>query len=102
MGGMGRVFDGGYAEYTCVPANRVVAIKTELDWKSLGAVPEMLWTAYGSLFRSLKLEKRDRLLVIGGTSSVGLAGGDCEESWGRGCGHDKEGWERGNAEGEWT
>jgi len=42
MGGMGRVFDGGYAEYTCVPANHVVTIKTELDWKSLGAVPEML------------------------------------------------------------
>ncbi len=42
MGGMGRVFDGGYAEYTCVPANHVVAIKTELDWNSRGAVPEML------------------------------------------------------------
>ncbi|KAK4692098.1 hypothetical protein P7C71_g5038, partial [Lecanoromycetidae sp. Uapishka_2] len=73
MGGLGRVIDGGYAEYTCVPASHVVAIKTELDWSVLGAVPEMLQTAYGSLFTSLKLQKGDKLLVRGGTSSVGLA-----------------------------
>lgn len=73
MGGMGRAFDGGYAEYTCVPASHVVAIKTELEWGVLGAVPEMLQTAYGSLFTSLKLKKGDKLLVRGGTSSVGLA-----------------------------
>ena len=24
MGGMGRTFDGGYAEYTCVPVRQVV------------------------------------------------------------------------------
>src|SRR3954462_5964844 len=24
MGGMGRTFDGGYAEYTCVPAGQVI------------------------------------------------------------------------------
>ena len=24
MGGMGRTFDGGYAEYTCVPASQVI------------------------------------------------------------------------------
>ena len=73
MGGLGRKFDGGYAEYTCVPASHVVAVKTQLDWKIMGAVPEMLQTAYGSLFRSLKLQKGDNLLVRGGTSSVGLA-----------------------------
>ena len=28
MGGMGRQFDGGYAEYTCVPAVQVQAFKT--------------------------------------------------------------------------
>src|SRR4249919_2900986 len=42
MGGMGRTFDGGYAEYTCVPASQVIAFRSELDWATIGAVPEML------------------------------------------------------------
>src|SRR5207244_658260 len=49
MGGMGRTFDGGYAEYTCVPASQVIAFASELEWSTLGAVPEMLQTASGSL-----------------------------------------------------
>lgn len=73
MGGMGRDFDGGYAEYTCVPASQVQVIKTTLPWETLGALPEMLQTAWGSLFKSLRLERRDRLLIRGGTTSVGLA-----------------------------
>jgi NADPH:quinone reductase-like Zn-dependent oxidoreductase len=49
MGGMGRTFDGGYAEYTCVPASQVLTFRSDLDWGVLGAVPEMLQTAHGSL-----------------------------------------------------
>src|SRR5438445_5478380 len=39
MGGMGRVFDGGYAEYTCVPATQVIAFRSNLGWATLGALP---------------------------------------------------------------
>jgi NADPH:quinone reductase-like Zn-dependent oxidoreductase len=72
MGGMGRMFDGGYAEYTCVPAKQVLVVKTKLSWEVLGALPEMLQTAWGSLYTALNLQKGERLLVRGGTSSVGF------------------------------
>jgi NADPH:quinone reductase-like Zn-dependent oxidoreductase len=35
MGGMGRQFDGGYAEYTCVPAKQVQHVKTNLGWEPM-------------------------------------------------------------------
>ncbi len=73
MGGLGRDMDGGYAEYTCVPAAHVQTIRTKLPWETLGAIPEMLETAWGSLFRSLRLSRGERLLIRGGTTSVGLA-----------------------------
>lgn len=73
MGGMGRAFDGGYAEFTCVPAGQIQKLTTKLEWGVLGGCGEMLQTAYGSLFNALQLKKGETLLVRGGTTSVGLA-----------------------------
>jgi NADPH:quinone reductase-like Zn-dependent oxidoreductase len=73
MGGMGRVFDGGYAEYVVVPARQVIPFASDLPWHVLGAIPETLQTAYGSLTTGLDLRAGQTLLVRGGTSSTGLA-----------------------------
>jgi NADPH2:quinone reductase len=72
MGGMGRTFDGGYAQYVCVPAGQVLPFRSSLPWDVLGAVPEMLQTAYGSLTVGLDMRPLQSLLVRGGTSSVGM------------------------------
>jgi NADPH:quinone reductase-like Zn-dependent oxidoreductase len=73
MGGMGRTFDGGYAEFTSVPAAQVIPFRSELDWATLGAIPEMVQTAHGSLTVGLDAQPGQTLLIRGGTSSVGMA-----------------------------
>jgi NADPH:quinone reductase-like Zn-dependent oxidoreductase len=73
MGGMGRAFDGGYADYVCVPAGQARSFRSNLPWHMLGALPEMLQTAWGALFRGLRLQRGERLLIRGGTTSIGLA-----------------------------
>ena len=72
MGGMGREFDGGYAQYALVPAASAIPVVTDLDWIKLGAIPESFGTAWGSL-DTIELERRQSLLVRGASSSVGMA-----------------------------
>jgi NADPH2:quinone reductase len=73
MGGMGRSFDGSYAEYTLVPSKNVFSVKTEMDWEEQGGIPETYFTAWGSVMDCLQLSPDDTLLVRGGTSAAGLA-----------------------------
>lgn len=49
MGDMGRTYGGGYAAYTSVLLSQVIPVETDLPWEVLGALPEILQTAYGSL-----------------------------------------------------
>ena len=72
MGGMGRAFDGGYAEYVLLPTERLMPLETHLDWEVLGALPETFLTARGSL-DVMGLQEGQSLLVRGAGSSVGLA-----------------------------
>jgi NADPH:quinone reductase len=73
MGGLGRDFDGSYAEYALIPSSQVYPINHHIDWVRLAAIPEMYYTAYASLFDVLRLSEEETLLIRGGTSSVGLA-----------------------------
>ena len=73
MGGMGRSFNGGYAEYALLPAHHVFAVETDLPWDALAAVPETFFTAWGSLFECLQLKSEDTLLIRGATCALGYA-----------------------------
>lgn len=72
MGGMGRSYDGSYAEMTRVPARSVFAVDADLDWAVFGALPEMFQTAQGSLSTGLQGKTGETLFIRGGTSSIGL------------------------------
>jgi NADPH:quinone reductase-like Zn-dependent oxidoreductase len=72
MGEMGRAFDGGYAEYALLPNALLMPITTTLPWEVLAALPETYLTAQGSL-DALGVAAGGRLLIRGGTSSVGMA-----------------------------
>src|SRR3954449_1844648 len=73
MGEMGRAYDGGYAEYTLVPASQVLPLTTELPWETLAAIPETYLTAWGSLVEALDVREGQTLLIRGGTSALGMA-----------------------------
>nr|WP_279581743.1 alcohol dehydrogenase catalytic domain-containing protein [Fodinicola feengrottensis] len=70
MGEMGREFDGGYAEYALLPDSLLMPVRTDLDWETFAALPETYLTTQGSL-DVLGIAAGGRLLVRGGTSSVG-------------------------------
>lgn len=74
MGEMGREFDGGYAEYALLPNPLLMPVATTLTWDTLAALPETYLTAQGSLDAlGIGPGSQGRLLIRGGTSSVGMA-----------------------------
>ena len=73
MGGMGRSFNGSYAEFALLPAHHVFSVKSSLNWENLAAIPETFFTAWGSLFECLRLKKNDEILIRGATCALGYA-----------------------------
>jgi NADPH:quinone reductase-like Zn-dependent oxidoreductase len=83
MGEMGREFDGGYAEYTLLPNSLLMPVTTTLPWNVLAALPESYLTAQGSLAALGVVPGGDgRLLIRGGTSSVGMAAASIASGYG--------------------
>ncbi|CAM2154846.1 Quinone oxidoreductase [Pararobbsia alpina] len=73
MGGLGRTINGSYAEYTSAPVTNIAAIESNLSWAQLAAIPESFATAWTTLFRNLKIQKGQTILIRGATSSLGTA-----------------------------
>ncbi|MDY2984772.1 MAG: zinc-binding dehydrogenase [Synergistes jonesii] len=82
MGGMGRSFNGSYAEYALLPRWIVFVVDSDLPWEALGAVPETYFTACGSLFECLHLMPDDTLLIRGATCALGYAAMQIAEALG--------------------
>ena len=75
MGGMGQQFDRSYAEYVLVPSQHVFPLKTNLDWKTLGATSSIGFATI-ALARAAGLEltattrsatRADELVAAGAT-----------------------------------
>ncbi len=73
MGGMGRSFNGSYAEYALLPTHHVFPVQSDLSWEDMAAIPETYFTAWGSLFQCLNLTGDDHLLIRGATCALGYA-----------------------------
>ncbi len=73
MGGMGRSYNGSYEEYALLPIKNVFHVSSSLPVEYLAAVPETFFTAWGSLFQSLRLKENETLLIRGATSALGYA-----------------------------
>lgn len=75
MGGMGRSFDGSYAEYVLLPSKNVFKISdsvfVKLSLEEIIAIPETYFTSYGSI-KSLNLKHDDSILIRGATSALGF------------------------------
>jgi NADPH:quinone reductase-like Zn-dependent oxidoreductase len=83
MGEMGREFDGGYAEYALLPNSLLIPLTTTLPWHTLAALPETYLTAQGSLDAlGVVPGGQVRLLIRGGTSSVGMAAASIASGYG--------------------
>jgi len=83
MGEMGREFDGGYAEYALLPNSLLMPVTTTLPWDVLAALPETYLTAQGSLDAlGVVPGGQGRLLIRGGTSSVGMAAASIASGYG--------------------
>jgi NADPH2:quinone reductase len=73
VGGMGRSFNGSYAELVSVPSSNVAAIQTDLPWEDLAAIPESYATAWTSLCGILAVKTGQAVLIRGATSALGQA-----------------------------
>jgi NADPH:quinone reductase len=73
VGGMGRSSNGSYAELVSVPASNVAAIRTDLPWEQLAAIPESYATAWTSLCGILAVSAGRTVAIRGATSALGQA-----------------------------
>ncbi|MCM8746538.1 alcohol dehydrogenase catalytic domain-containing protein [Thermomicrobium sp. CFH 73360] len=64
---------GGYAEYVCVPERNVVPLPDEVGFEAASCLPVSYVTAWHGLVNRADVGPGDRVVVMGATSSTGIA-----------------------------
>lgn len=70
---LGRVSDGGYAEFLAVPTARIATVPDDASPEALATIPVAFTTAWRMLQTKADLGSDDILMVLGATGDVGLA-----------------------------
>lgn len=64
---------GGYAQYCIVPELQTMPIPQGMTFVEAASLPEVYFTAWNNIVLLGRLAEREKLLIQGGTSGVGLA-----------------------------
>lgn len=64
---------GGHAEFVVVPAMQVLRMPAGLSFVQAAALPEAFATVWLNVFQKAALQPKERILVHGGSSGVGIA-----------------------------
>ncbi|MEP6506913.1 MAG: NAD(P)H-quinone oxidoreductase [Gemmatimonadales bacterium] len=70
---MGLVGGGAHAELLCTHEREAISIPARLTFEQAAAIPEAFLTAYDAVFRQLRLQVGQRLLIHAAGSGVGTA-----------------------------
>lgn len=69
---MALLAGGGYAQYVSVPAGQVLPIPDGLTGAEAASLPESLATAWSNLVDACQVKAGERVLIQGGSGSVGI------------------------------
>lgn len=70
---MGIVGGGGHAEYLVVHEREAMPVPPHFSWEEAAAIPEVFLTAYDAIFRQMRVQVGERLLIHAAGSGVGTA-----------------------------
>ncbi len=64
---------GGYAEFCKANENSVFHIPKNISFEEAACIPECFFTAWSNIIMRGKLKKKQKILIHGGTSGIGIA-----------------------------
>jgi NADPH2:quinone reductase len=78
----GLVSGGGYAEYCSVPEGQCLPIPKVLSFVEAASLPETVFTVWSNVFDRARLGHKEKLLVHGGSSGIGVTAIQMAKAWG--------------------